>query len=107
MSASRSSKPQRKEREWTPKMKERGRKATVSGSGSSRAAQLAMSNIKDIARRRDRGQDIDEAYLAKVSQAIDPSAAAKQQMAARSSRRAPRWAYGAALAGIEIGRAHV
>lgn len=96
-----SSKLRSKEREWKPKMKQRGRKATVSDSGSSQAAQLAMANLKDIGRRRDRGQDIDEAYLAKVSQTIDPTAALKQQMAAaRSHRGTPRWAVAAGLAGI-------
>ena len=74
-----SSKSRQKQREWKPKMKDGSRKATVSDSGSSHAAQMAMANLKDISRRRDRGQDIDEAYLAKVNKEIDPTGAARRE----------------------------
>ena len=97
-----SSKLRRKEREWKPKMKERGRKATVADSGSSQAAQMAMANLKDIGRRRDRGQDIDDAYLAKVSQTIDPAGSAQRQHVPedRGRRGVPSWMVAAGLAGI-------
>ena len=72
MSASNgSSKLRRKERDWKPKMKERGGKATVSDSGSALAAQRAMANIKDLNRLRDRGQEADAVVLAKISQSLD------------------------------------
>ncbi|MFM7290374.1 MAG: hypothetical protein ACKOWG_03155 [Planctomycetia bacterium] len=102
-SSSKDAKLRRKEREWKPKLKDSGRKAVAAGSATSQAAQLAMTNIKDIGRRRDRGQDVDDAYLAKVSQAIDPTAALKQQQAAAARNQArglPGWAYGLAAAGI-------
>ena len=87
-SSSGSSKLRRKEREWKPKMKERGGKATVSDSGSSLAAQRAMANIKDLNRLRDRGQDVDSVVLAKISQSLDskPAETPSQQ---RGERAAP------------------
>jgi len=86
-SSSGSSKLRRKEREWKPKMKERGGKATVSDSGSSLAAQRAMANIKDLNRLRDRGQDVDSVVLAKISQSLDskPAETPSQQRGERAS----------------------
>ncbi len=86
-SSSGSSKLRRKEREWKPKMKERGGKATVSDSGSSLAAQRAMANIKDLNRRRDRGQDVDSVVLAKISQSLDskPAETPSQQRGERAA----------------------
>jgi len=88
MSASNgSSKLRRKEREWKPKMKERGGKATVSDSGSSLAAQRAMANIKDLNRLRDRGQEVDSVVLAKISQSLDskPAETPSQQRGERAA----------------------
>lgn len=62
------------EREWKPKMKNRGRKAPASASVSSQAADRAMANIKDLKRRRDRGEDVDTAYLTKVSRSLEAPA---------------------------------
>lgn len=86
-SSSGSSRLRRKEREWKPKMKERGGKATVSDSGSSLAAQRAMANIKDLNRLRDRGQDVDSVVLAKISQSLDskPAETPSQQRGERAS----------------------
>ena len=87
-SSSGSSKLRRKEREWKPKMKERGGKATVSDSGSSLAAQRAMANIKDLNRLRDRGQDVDSVVLAKISQSLD-SKPAETPSPQRGERASP------------------
>jgi hypothetical protein len=66
-----SSKLRRKEKEWKPKMKSRGQKPQADASGSALAAQMAMANIKDLNRRRDRGQEVDEVVLAKISQSLE------------------------------------
>jgi hypothetical protein len=68
-------------------MKERGGKATVSDSGSALAAQRAMSNIKDLNRLRDRGQELDSVVLAKISQSLDstPAEAPSRQRVERAS----------------------
>jgi len=86
-----SAKLRRKERDWKPKLKERGQKAKVTDSGSSQAAQLAMANMTDIGRRRDRGLEVDEDYLTKVRDAIDPGASLKAQAAPiRAPQERPR-----------------
>jgi len=91
-----SSKLRRKEREWKPRLKDRGKQSQVDASGSALAAQLAMANIKDLNRRRDRGQAVDEAVLAKISQSLDTAPAETpgqqrnpraQQSPAKKSRR--------------------
>jgi hypothetical protein len=74
MSSSReSSKLRRKEREWKPTLKgvKSRPKAQETASGSALAAQRAMANIKDLNRRRDRGQEVDSVILAKISQSLD------------------------------------
>jgi hypothetical protein len=74
MSSSReSSKLRRKEREWKPTLKgvKSRSKSQETASGSALAAQRAMANIKDLNRRRDRGQEVDSVILAKISQSLD------------------------------------
>ena len=66
-----SSKLRRREREWKPKMKERGKQSQDVAVGSALAAQRAMANIKDLNRLRDRGQEVDTVVLSKISQSLD------------------------------------
>ncbi len=90
----------RKERDWKPTLKARGQKAKVTDSGSSQAAQLAMANMTDIGRRRDRGMEVDEDYLTKVRDAIDPTASLKAQAAPiRAPQERPR---GLIFAGLAV-----
>jgi hypothetical protein len=101
-SSSRSSKLLRKEREWKPKMKERGGKATVSDSGSALAAQRAMSNIKSLNRLRDRGQEVDSVILAKISQSLDskPADTPNQQRGEGASPNPSTMARGPLVVGL-------
>ena len=100
-----SSKLRRKERDWKPKMKERGGKATVSDSGSALAAQRAMANIKDLNRLRDRGQEADAVVLAKISQSLDskPAETTSQQRGERASLSPSKKARRPLLVGLLCG----
>jgi hypothetical protein len=104
-SSSGSSKLRRKEREWKPKMKERGGKATVSDSGSALAAQRAMANIKDLNRLRDRGQEVDSVVLAKISQSLDskPAETPSQQRGELGSPNRSKNARRSLLVGLLCG----
>ena len=86
------------EREWKPKMKNRGRKAPASASVSSQAADRAMANIKDINRRRDRGEDVDAAFLAKVSRSLEAPVKGSD-LAAKASQPLGKMSRSAMLAG--------
>jgi hypothetical protein len=100
-----SSKLRRKERDWKPKMKERGGKATVSDSGSALAAQRAMANIKDLNRLRDRGQEVDSVVLAKISQSLDstPTKTPSQQRGERASPNLSKTVRRSLLVGLLCG----
>lgn len=99
-SSSRPSKLRRKEREWKPKMKERGGKATVSDSGSALAAQRAMANIKDLNRLRDRGQEVDSVILRKISQSLDSKPAEATQQREQAAAQASKTPRGPLLVGL-------
>ena len=86
------------EREWKPKMKNRGRKAPASASVSSQAADRAMANIKDINRRRDRGEDVDAVFLAKVSRSLEAPVKGSD-LAAKASQPLGKMSRSAMLAG--------
>jgi hypothetical protein len=60
-----------KQRDWNPRLKARGQKSGEQATGSALAAQLAMSNIKNLNRLRDRGHEVDSVVLAKISQSLD------------------------------------
>lgn len=104
-SSSRPSKPRRKEREWQPKMKERGQKSQDAACGSALAAQRAMANIKDLNRRRDRGQEVDSVILAKISQSLDskPAETTAQQRRERAGSQPSKTARGPLLIGLVCG----
>jgi hypothetical protein len=87
------------EREWKPKMKNRGRKAPASASVSSQAADRAMANIKDLNRRRDRGEDVDAAYLTKVSRSLE-APAKEGDVAAKASQSPGKISQSSLLAGV-------
>ena len=74
-SSSGSSKLRRREREWKPKMKDRGKQSQDVAVGSALAAQRAMANIKDLNRLRARGPEVDTVVLAKISQSLDSTPA--------------------------------
>lgn len=100
-----SSKQRRKERDWKPRMKERGKKSQADASGSALAAQLAMANIKDLNRRRDRGQAVDEVVLAKISQSLDtaPAETPGQQRGSRAAQSQAKKSRGPLIAGLVCG----
>lgn len=78
----------RRDDDWKPRLKDRKKRGPAVGSASSRAADAAIANLKTIDRRVRRGIGVDERYLEKVAQALDPAAAARRQAAAESRPRA-------------------
>jgi hypothetical protein len=80
-------------------MKNRGRKAPASASVSSQAADRAMANIKDLKRRRDRGEDVDTAYLTKVSRSLE-APAKDGDVAAKASQTQGKISRSSVLAGV-------
>lgn len=94
----------REEREWTPALKGRRRKAVASVNESSKAAGATMATITDVSRRRAHGETIDTAYLAKISRAIDPTAAEKQLAAqAATTVQKSGWKMAAGLGVVAAG----
>ena len=104
MSSAESSKLRRKEREWKPRMKGRGRKAAApssASSASSLAANAAISNLKDIGRRRELGQNLDHAFLSTLDNSRPSIATEKkpnQNAAPVVSAPSSRWAIPIAVA---------
>ncbi|MFM8803888.1 MAG: hypothetical protein ACKOK8_08265 [Planctomycetia bacterium] len=84
-------------------MKDRGRKSGEQATGSALAAQMAMANIKDLNRLRDRGHDVDSVVLAKISQSLDtapPDTPTQQRRQAAAQMSAGKKSRGPLLAGL-------
>lgn len=90
------------ELDWQPRLKGRSRKgaATLTASHSARVADRAIANMKSIDRRRDRGQDVDDVVIAKLSRQLNPSASQSSEGDAERGRGMPVWAVPAGLAGV-------
>ncbi|MFM7292592.1 MAG: carboxypeptidase-like regulatory domain-containing protein [Planctomycetia bacterium] len=98
-----SSKLRRREKAYNPRLKDRGRKSGEQATGSALAAQMAMANIKDLNRLRDRGHDVDSVVLAKISQSLDtapPDTPTQQRRQAAAQMSAGKKSRGPLLAGL-------
>jgi len=86
--------------DWQPRLKGRSRKAAATASHSARVADRAIANMKSIDRRRERGQDVDDVFVAKLSRQLNHATAHAADVDAPTGRRMPLWAVPAGLAAV-------